>query len=299
MIADVLAKLLRGSFRDVEFFASGFSFGFEQTHVQHLYPDRDAGFVEATGRNPATHSFQAIFRNGNGLATSLQYPGAWRSFVTACLDRSMGTLLHPELGPLKVKCRSLRTSWDATKRDGVDVEVEFVETTDKEDELAAIFSRDAGYAVEFEAGFLDAAIKDVTPAPKADATLSPSLLDSVKQLTGTIAQAKASVGNVAAAVESYANAIDDLAQQIDSLNEPAYAPILESMRALHAGVLDLGASVKTKLRPVTLVVVARDAPTSAVASAFGNSLEDFLSLNPALGSKTSLPSGEPVFVYAV
>lgn len=296
--ADVLQKLLRIEWRGVGLFATGFSFAFDQQHIAHTYPDRDAGFIEATGRNPAVYSFSLLFRNGNTLAPEEQYPLAWRKFIVACLDRSTGTLLHPELGPVKVKCRSQQTQWDATKRDGVDVSAEFVETSDTEDELAALLKRSAAYDAEYEAQFLDGVVKDVTPAPEVPSTLSPSLLESLKQLTGTIAMAKASVGNVAAAIESYANAVDDLAEQISDLNEPAYAPILESLRRLHGSVVDLGLPIKAASRPVTSVLVRRDAPVAAIASAFGNKLEDFLALNPSAASKTSLPAGEPVFVYA-
>jgi len=298
MIEDTHAKMLRATWRGQQIHVLSMSFAFDQAHVEHVYPDRDAGFIEATGRNPATYSFQLLFDNGNGLAIEEQYPKAWREFVGAMADRSRGTLQHPELGPVKVKPRSCSTSWDPGKRSGVVVDAAFIETSDKEDELAALLAQSAAYTVTFEASFLDGAIKDVSPAPKPEPVLFPSLLDSIKQLTGTIAMAKASIGNAAAAVESYANAIDDLAQQIDSLNEPAYAPILESMRRLHGAVLDLGASVKQVARPVTVVLVKRDAPVSAVAAAFGNKLDEFLALNPAAGSRTSLPAGEPVFVYA-
>lgn len=295
---DVLRKLLRIEWRGVGLFATGYSFAFDQQHIAHTYPDRDAGFIEATGRNPATYSFSLLFRNGNALAPEEQYPLTWRKFIVACLDRSTGTLLHPELGPIKVKCRSQQTQWDGTKRDGVDVSAEFVETSDTEDELAALLKRSAAYDAEYEAQFLDDNVKDVKPAPDVPSTLAPSLLDSMKQLTGTIAMAKASVGNVAASIEAYANAVDDLAEQINDLNNPAYAPILESLRRLHGAVIDLGLPDKAAARPVTSVTVKRDAPVAAVASAFANKLEDFLALNPSAASRTSLAAGTPVFVYA-
>lgn len=298
MKVNVLDKLLRIEWRGVGLFASGFTFGFDQQHIQHTYPDRDAGFVEATGRNPATYSFSLLFRNGNALAPEEQYPLAWRKFVVACLDRSTGTLLHPELGGVKVKCRSQSTTWDANKRDGVDVSAEFVETSDTEDELAALLKRSAAYDAEYEAQFLDGNVKDVTPAPDVPSALYPSLLDSLKQLTGTIAMAKASIGNVAALVESYANAVDDLAEQINDLNNPAYASILESLRRLHGAVIDMILPSKAAARPVASVVVKRDAPVASVASSFSNKLEDFLALNPALASRTSVSGGTPVFVYA-
>ena len=82
-------------------------------------------------------------------------------------------------------------------------------------------------------------------------------------------------------------AVDDLAEQINDLNEPAYAPILESLRRLHGAVVDLGLPDKAAARPVTSVTVKRDAPVAAVASAFSNKLEDFLALNPSAASRTS------------
>lgn len=298
MIEDVLAKMPRATWRGQQIHPLSMSFGFEQDQIVHEYPDRDSGFVEATGRKVATYSFSLLFDNGNSLAIEEQYPKAWREFVGAMADRSRGTLGHPELGPVKAKPKSVNTSWDPSRRSGVVVEATFIETSDQEDELSALLAQSASYSATFEAGFLDGAIPDVTPAPDVPSTLTPSLLQSLKQVTGAIAQAKASVGNVAALVESYANAIDDLAEQINDLNNPAYAPILESLRRLFSAVIDLGQAVKQVARPVTLVVVKRDAPIAAVASGFGNSVEEFLALNPAAATRTSLPAGEPVFVYA-
>lgn len=298
MIADVLQEMIRATWRGQQIHVLSMSFSFEQDHVDHEYPDRDSGFVEATGRKIATYTFQLLFDNGNSLAIEEQYPKAWREFVANMADRSLGTLVHPELGPLKAKPKGQTTNWDPNKRSGVVVEAVFREASDTEDELASLLSKSAEYTAEFEAGFLDGAIPDVTPAPTVPDALKPSLLDSVKQLSGSIAQAKVGIGNVAASVESYANAVDDLAEQIDSLNEPAYAPILESCRSLFDAVINLGQSVKQVARPVTLVFVQRDAPISAVAAKFGNTLEEFLALNPAAGARTSLPAGEPVFVYA-
>lgn len=298
MIEDVLQKMPRAQWRGQEIHVLSMSFSFDQEHIEHKYPDRDSGFIEATGRNPALYTFQLTFDNGNGLAIEEQYPKAWREFVGNMADRSMGTLQHPELGPVKCKPKTCATQWDPTKRSGVTVDATFIESSDEEDELAKLLQKGAEYTAQFEAGFLDGAIGDVSPAPTIPSALKPSLLDSVKQLSGSIAQAKAGIGNVAGLVESYANAVGDLADQIDSLNEPLYAPILESLRRLFDATIDLGKSVKQLARPVTLVTVRRAAPIAEVAKTFGNTIEDFLTLNPAAATRTSLPANEPVFVYA-
>lgn len=294
---DVLAKELRAEFRGVEFFPVTFSFSFDQQHIVHSYADRDAARIESTGRNPATHSFQAIFQNGNLIASEEQYPLAWRKMVAAFLDRSTGILLHPSLGPLKVKARAQSTQWDGTRRDGVTMSLDFVEASDEEDELSRRVSASASYSVEYEAGQLDGA-NPTAKVKNPDPLLEPSLLDSIKKLTGAISMAQASLGNVAALVESYANAIGDLTDKLEELNEPSDAGVIEALKRLYSSVLDLVPATRAKGRPVTMVSVVRDAQTSAVAAAFSNKLEDLLSLNPALGSKTSVAAGTQIFVYA-
>ena len=69
----------------------------------HL-PDRDAGYVESTGRNPMTLNFTAIFRRGvvgEGGGRNA-FPDNFFAFQAACADRTAGQLVHPILGTLKV-----------------------------------------------------------------------------------------------------------------------------------------------------------------------------------------------------
>ena len=50
-------------------------------------------------------------------------------------------------------------------------------------------------------------------------------------------------------------------------------------------------------REVSQAVIVRDANISAAAGGLGQSLPDFLKLNPALGTETSLRAGTQVLIY--
>jgi len=272
-----------------------FGLEFEHDHVEHLYPDRDSGFIEATGRRPATYTFTAIFRNGLAGFKSPPYPTEWRKFVGACLDRSTAPLVHPELGELKAKCKSLRTQWDPMRRDGVEVDVTFRETTDSEDELAAAFEKVASYPTA-DAGDLDNALGNISPTPKLPAPLPPSLLDSLKQLSGAIQQAKLGLGNVGGLISSYVGALDSLRQQLEGLGNPSTYKALASIDAMIVALLDIQTAPVTKSKPISQATVKADAPLASVASFFRMKLDDFLRLNPGLASKTTVSAGTMVLI---
>lgn len=293
---DVLASLSKASFRDVPFDVVAMRMNVEQDHAAHLFPDRDAGIIEATGRKPVGYSFTAIFRNGVLGFTDQPYPGQWRKFVAACADRSTATLTHPELGDIRAKCQSCVTSWEPSKRDGVDVEVSFIEASGLEDDLLTQLAK-LGSTPYSAARDFDSAAEDLGYLPDFPDDLKPSLLESLKRLNGAIAQFKLGLGNITATIDGYASAIGDLRDQIASIDDPKNYKMLDALDRLFGSLLDLGQTVTAKARPTTLAIVPFTQPVSAVAGFFHNSIDDFLRLNPLLASRTKVLVGTPVLVY--
>jgi prophage DNA circulation protein len=292
---DVLARLSEASWRGITFYHGQMSFGFEQQHVQHLYPDRDAGFIESTGRNPATYTFAVLFRNGIAGWKDTPYPTVWRKFVAACADRTRGVLVHPEFGDLNVKCKTCRTTWDPARRDGVDVEVEFVEASDEENELATALGKIGTVALS-TARSIDDALGNVSPVPELPDTLKPSLLDSLKKLKGSLDQFKQGIGNIGAQIDSVLGGISDLTDTISALDDPKNYPLIDALQRLFGDVVDLASTSTRKGKPVTLAQSSQTADVSTVAAFFGMSVEDFLRLNPSLASRTSVAAGTDVLV---
>jgi hypothetical protein len=295
---DVASKYLEAQWRGLPFFCGPMSFGFDQQHAIHAYPDRDGAFIESTGRNPAVYKFTAIFRNGIA-GSRLLFPVKWQEFVGACADRTAGKLQHPVLGEVNAKCRSCQTSWTPERRDGADVELEFIEASNSEDELAELLKGNAIGNCVSAARDLDDAMGEMNPTPELPDTWKPSLLESVKALSGALAQFKMGLGNLAATVDSFLGACSELRDTIDALDDPATYRALSALDRLFVGLLTLADESSTSGgKQVTMVSVLRDSDLGQVAASFRLDLADLLKLNPALASKTTVAKDTLVFVYA-
>lgn len=296
---DIAQRLLPAAWRGIEFQCGPWSFGFDQGHAEHLYPDRDAGFVESTGRNLARYTFTAYFRNGIAGEKDLLFPTRWQKFVGACADRTSGTLNQPALGNLKVKCVSCNTTFDPNRRDGVDVEVVFVETTDAEDELAKLLASASPLAVALSAaGDLDAECADINPAPEYPEALSPSAFETMKGLSGMVDMFKRGIGNVGSAFDSTLGALDDFSRTLSSnTDDPNVARAIRSLNRAFDAVLQASQVVTSKGKEITQATVQADSTLDAVASFFGMSVDDLTRLNPRLAVSSTVPRGTKVFLF--
>ena len=294
---DIARQLLTPKWRDVEFYCGPWSIAFDQQHAIHAYPDRDAAFIEATGRNPARYSFTAYFRNGIS-GSSLLYPDKWRLFIAACLDRSTGKLVHPELGAINAKVVSYRSSFDPMKRDGMDVEVEFIESSTTADELNDIVngSSPMGDAIA-AARDLDTEAFAINPTPTYPSALTPSALDSLKKLSGALQQFKMGIGNVIGQIDSVTIALDQFRQAIESVSNPANYKALAAIDRLIVALFNLKDTLAQKARPLTPAIVRFDSSLPAVAKFFTMSVDDLLRLNPALARGSTVRSGTAISVF--
>ena len=294
---DIARQLLTPKWRDVEFYCGPWSFSFDQQHAIHAYPDRDAAFIEATGRNPARYSFTAYFRNGIS-GSVLLYPDKWRLFVAACLDRSTGKLIHPELGAINVKVVSYRSSFDPMKRDGMDVDVEFIESVTRADELADLVNMKSPMEkAVYAARDLDTEAFAINPTPTYPSALTPSALDSLKKLSGALQQFKMGIGNVIGQIDSITIAVDQLRQTIESVSNPSNYKALEAIDRLIVALFELKETLAQKGRPITPAIVRFDSPLPAVAKFFNMSVDDLLRLNAGLARKMTVAANTPISVF--
>lgn len=299
---DAARKLLKPTWREIEFVPTTWDFSFDQAHATHLYPDRDAGYVESTGRNPAKYQFTALFRLGLSGEEDI-FPGRWQKFVAACADRSTGVLTHPLLGTVKVKCASCSTKFDPNRRDGVDVDVSFVETSDAEDELSDLLNGASPITVATSsARDLDAEVADVSPEPKYPESLSPSALETMRALSGTVDQFKRGVGNIGSAIDTVLGGLEEFAETLSRVGElgsdPNVAKALRSVSRCSDALIDLSLTVTSKGKPITQATVQADSAADSVATFFGMKLDDFLRLNPRVASKPRVSRNTVVFVFA-
>lgn len=298
---DVLSTTSPAKWRDVEFACGPISWGFEQQHAVHTYPDRDAGYVESTGRNPATFTFTAIFRRGIvGVTGGRQaFPDNFFAFQAACADRTVGTLVHPILGSIKVKCQSCRAQIDPARRDGADVEVSFIEATDREDELSALLAQQSALGSAYDAArSFDDAYGGLQPEPpELPTSLKPNLLDSLKALSGSIAQTRLSIGNAIAKIDGMASAVSDLTDEIVDLDNPANYPAIEALEKLFSSLLKLGKEVARRARPVRPVILGRPMSVAEAAATYNTPVADLCRLNPTVATREVIPVSSQLFVF--
>ena len=295
---DIAVKLLSPKFRGVEFFCGPWRFGFAQDQAQHKYVDRDGAIVEGTGRAAAEYSFTAYLRNGIAGSAITQFPDNFMLLAAACANRTTGELIHPALGPLSVKPGRFDASYDPMKRDGVDVEMSFIESPKADEELSAILggSSPMGSATA-AARDLDNLIGNMNPTPDVPSSLSPSLLDNLKQIGGALNQFRLGLGNVAGMIDSYVSALDQLEDSIRAVQDPKviYAPLL-ALGRLRDSLLQAANQATPKSKPVTQITITRDGTIDQLAQAVGMGLDDFLGLNPSLASRSKVAKGTKVFV---
>jgi len=103
----------------------------------HSFWGKDGERQESTGRKSLVFAASIPFRNGIFPGTNekwgILYPETYSAFIKATANRATGVLSHPVFGDIKCKVRSVETELDATRRDGVDVEVTWVETIEPGD----------------------------------------------------------------------------------------------------------------------------------------------------------------------
>lgn len=305
-MADIFGGLLEAKWRGVAFPTVSFRLPIQQDVAEHLWPDRDAGHVEATGRRPARHEFTISFRNGlvpskgETWRRGELYPTQWRSFLAACLDRTTGELQHPELGKLKCKVVSAVTDWHSRARDGVDMHVVWIESDDDEDALAnavaAASPLGSAVAAAEEADSLLATMNPPYVYPKYTPTLS-DLMHSIQAAIDTPGLLAAQVGG---AIDQVAGGIARISESIDRLNTTTLWPITRALGRLESAVNDLRANanlISKATRTMAVYTTPSSMTLAQVATRTKSKIDDLIALNPHLLSEPLIPKNTPVAYY--
>lgn len=305
MAKDLFSQLLPMKWRDVEFPTAGFRVSLHQDLVEHKYAERDGAHVEATGREPLVFTARAMFRNGitKGPTESFPgnlYPDVWRLFMAAAADRSTGILQHPELGQISCKLRRADTVWDAGIRDGVDVDVEWVETTDAGHEvLNAITSTSPITDITIAGKDLDASLsitRPLTPAEQKSAT-EPDFADTANSVTAIVDQASLLNRRVTGKLDQLTYRAQVLTDSLDRVADPKQWSTKRSAERLKSGVNDLKDRLFTTGKDVTVFVIPTDSTISKIANTLQRSTNSIILLNPSLLKKPVVPRGTLVRYY--
>jgi hypothetical protein len=294
---DVLGKLLKFKFRDVQFPTSNFKLSLRQDLAKHQYPYRDGAFVEATGREALTISARIPFVNTlNQLGfeewTGDLYPNVYRAFLTACADRTNGVLTHPELGDMIVKVESVETVWDAGTRDGVFVDVSWIEHNPDKDALAKELPKGSPHTAKASFGKISGDLNTFgvkTP---------PDLIEFGNQLASMPDQLAISTGRIAGKFNRAVRMAQNLERAMNKSPSALQWQTRQAIYSLQNSVADIKKLAYTTKRTIGIYYPPKAATLSAIAVKLGANLSEMMPLNAALLGKPTVPANSPVRYYA-
>jgi prophage DNA circulation protein len=297
-VTDILKQLIRGSWREIEYPISGREYGFAQEQARHRFIFRDNQLIESLGRESPTYRYTIPFREdiAKGPYENL-FTRVYPDFLDACLDRTRGVLTDPVHGSLPAKCVSLREILDVNKRDGIDVEVEFIKAPQESD-----FAENLGTQLRTlegakgAAGLFDQELQKIDWKQELPPENTINPLDFASSVGNQIEVAG---GQVSAQLADMAFRLEKSVATIDRLRNPNLAPTRQRARRLQGAILALEDRVDiTGTKPLRKVEVSANMTISALAAKVNMTVEQLLKLNPHLRRGPLVKAGTEIKVTA-
>lgn len=299
--------LLECKWKDLSFPITNLHTELKQDVVEHKYPDRDGAHVESTGRSPLKITCQALFYNNisRGKGETWNYgtlfPTSYLEFMEVCKDRSAGVLQHPFLGTFDAKLVSMTTELTADRRDGVTVNLEWVETIKVEtfeDENAI----SAGAAIisdaqEVEDAFAD--LPDVADAATLKKEKKISFLDAIDSLKAFIDTATLIGLKALAQIDKVLYHINSLINSIERIDTVLFANVKSKLQSLKAALNDTKAYLNKRLGEIRFYIVPRDTTMGQLSAKLNNKIVDLIKLNPVLCTQPTIKALTPVKYYKI
>lgn len=294
-MTDVFKELDRFSWRGITLPLSARSVSFQHDDVRHRFQFKDGEWIEATGAKNWTFSYTIPFREdiATGPYKNL-FTKTLAEFTLACRDRTPGELTDPVLGRFRARCVSFSDSSDVNKRDGDDVQVEFVHAPELDD----IELIDGGVVnvsgLQSDAAELDAEVEKVDwqqeepPQP---------LVNPISAISGIGRQVEQQGNKYSAALDDTASRAEELDNTIDRLENPQVWPLKRSARRTRDSAILLKERSKDPQRKVVQVVQRYASTISEVAAQLGMTVQELLQINPLLARSPQIQAGTPVNAY--
>jgi prophage DNA circulation protein len=307
-MTDILARLHECSWRGIEFPVTRREFGFSQDQEAHRFIFRDEQLIESLGLTNPTYRYTIPFREdiARGPWKNL-FVDVYPKFLDACTDRTKGILDDAVHGPVQCKVASLQETADPNRRDGVDVEVNFITAPDEDfsrTELGTQLSSVQG--AQGLQGALDAQTAELDDATKkqlADLNKDASVgrVNPLDFATGALNQVEVLGNQIAAGFGDVVFRMQRLDDSLARLRRPDLAPMRSVARALAMQATDLQQTALTgnasRNRVVRIYEVPAPIGKMALASALGSSIGDLLKLNPNIARATVVPTGTQVAYF--
>ncbi len=247
--------------------------------------------LESLGRKAKTFSYKIPFRDGIFLS---QYENAFTDifplFIVACLDRTAGILVDPILGEQPALVSQFSYDLDALKKDGVDVDVEFIHAPVdyfKGDDRPTV------QALSTQAADMDNRAATVNWGAQTPPT---SFKDPITAITSLSDQITGNVDRMAATLDSVSFKLQKMNQSLQKLGNVKNWSVIRATKNLQATLLDTkqtlggGPSGKQLHTFITTVPIG----VTVLANQLGVSSANLISMNPTLAQSPKVPAGVSV-----
>lgn len=296
----------------------------QQDLAEHKFWGLDSAHVEATGRCPMVISVEIPFVNGivpgKNEKWGVLYPTAFRQFLAATFDRATGEFVHPELGLINCKVKSVSTELRATQRDGVVVHAVFVETL-LEDEVALGVDTDSPITTAALAALdLDASIRDINPPLPVLPKYKPDFAAFMRSI--------AAVGDQVSLMEQRsAGRIDAIAYRLDAIDDSVTRvkattplpkkvkdvlfpdvtararaalawPVRQSTGVMRDSLYNSREKLLENGRGILKYTVAKPATLASISVSVGAPVTELMALNPRLLAAPVVPKDSVVRYYS-
>lgn len=287
----------RTAWRFIEFPISERKYGFQQEQARHRYIFKDRQLIESLGTENPTYRYTIPFREdiSKGPYKHL-FTEVYPEFLAACLDRTRGVLSDPVHGDVNCKLVSLAETLDINRRDGIDVEAEWIVAP-----LESEIVNDLGTQIQTLQGATESARRLDDEIKKVDwrqeqppqPTVSP--LDFVSSVGNQIEVAG---GKVTAAVADAAFRLEKTNATIERLKDPNLEPLKQQVRRLQAALFRFEDNTDvTGVHPLTRGTTTANKSLSALAASVGMTVQEFIRQNPKLARSPLVPAGTPIRRY--
>ncbi len=296
---DALRLLPHLEWRGIIYPVSARAMSFRHEQMEHKFQYRGNDFVEPLG--PHSRLFRYTFPMRQDIARG-PYAGLFNEglprLALDMYDRTPGELKDPVYGIFRCVPVSFDETLDVNKRDGVDVQVEFLHSPEFDSFDTPIENVTSIDGLTSNAGAMDAELTKVDwkqePSPQG-------LTDVLSAINGIGRKGLRQVDRFASRIDDLAFRLQKIEETADEANNPDNWQLRDSARNLRYALT----KVKNRLTENPLEKTRRINLTfarsiSVIAAENGMTLEKFMSLNPQLKRLRGpmVPKGTKVTVTA-
>lgn len=269
---------------------------FEHSLPVRSYPYVDGDGHDNTGRRSATMPVQLLFLNTLTLEQPgvILFPSLFNQWLERLLDGRAGNLEHPIFGNRRARVARGSVPLVSEVRDGVIVDVTFVETLDEPEQQIAFSGPETSVAASAIAA--QAACDEAGIAYPDGTSEEPDLLTAAR---AAIASAESRITGAEGKIARVQGKVMRMVDDAERLNSHAMYAAYDNLVSLWASLNDLKKRLPGRIqRAVGEAVTQTSASIDSLARKHGNDVEDMMGLNPQLLAEPVIQRGTRYKYYS-